>query len=152
MDKNIVIRTMNEDDYDGVRELWMRISGFGIRSIDDSREGIKRFIRRNPGTSVVAVKAGEIVGTILCGHDGRTASFYHVCVKQELRRKGIGRAMAVAAMRRLQAENVNKVSLIAYKHNEVGNQFWHCEGWTLREDVNTYDFILNDENITNFNA
>lgn len=146
------IRLMNIDDYPGVKELWMSISGFGIRSIDDSFEGISGFLKRNPGLSVVAEKDGEIVGTILCGHDGRTASFYHVCVKKELRRQGIGKEMAVAAMRALQAEHINKVSLIAYTKNTIGNSFWNKAGWQLRDDVNTYDFILNEKNITNFNA
>ena len=150
--EEVNIRKMTIDDYDGVKALWMSISGFGIRSIDDSREGVATFIKRNPSTSIVAEKDGEIIGSILCGHDGRNARFYHVCVKSELRRRGIGKAMVVAAMRELQAEHISCVSLVAYKHNEVGNNFWHGAGWKLREDLNTYDFILNEENITNFNA
>ena len=142
---------MTVADYEKVKALWMTIQGFGIRTIDDSREGVERFIRRNPDTSVVAEKDGEIIGTILCGHDGRSACFYHVCVRADLRRQGIGKAMAVAAMRRLQPEHINKVSLVAYKRNEVGNQFWNKAGWVLREDLNTYDFVLNDQNITQFN-
>ncbi len=47
------IRTMTIEDYDAVYELWMSIHGFGIRSIDDSREGVARFLARNPSTSVV---------------------------------------------------------------------------------------------------
>ena len=152
MPEDITIRTMHIEDYDGVKTLWMNIRGFGIRSIDDSREGVERFINRNPDTSIVAEKDGEIIGTILCGHDGRSARFYHVCVKAEYRRQGIGKAMAVTAMRKLQEEHVNNVSLVAYKKNEAGNQFWHKAGWVLREDLNTYDFLLNEENITSFNA
>ena len=66
-----MIRTMTIEDYAGVYELWMRIKGFAIRSIDDSEEGVARFLKRNPTTSVVAVEDGKIVGAILCGHDGR---------------------------------------------------------------------------------
>ncbi len=143
---------MNMDDYSGVKKLWDTISGFGIRTIDDSREGVERFLLRNPETSIVAEYQGEIIGTILCGHDGRSASFYHVCVKKEMRRQGIGKAMAVSAMRALQDEKINSVSLVAYKTNEAGNQFWHKAGWKQREDLNTYDFVLNEENITNFNS
>ena len=150
--EDVIIREMTIEDYEGVKALWMTISGFGIRSIDDSREGVARFIRRNPSTSIVAEKDGDIVGSILCGHDGRNARFYHVCVKKELRRQGIGKAMVVAAMRTLQEEKISCVSLVAYTHNEVGNQFWHQAGWKLRKDLNTFDFILNEENITKFNA
>ena len=74
-----VIRTMKIEDYDGLRALWMTIKGFGIRSIDDSREGVARFLARNPGTSVVALSPDEeVVGGILCGHDGRRGCLYHV--------------------------------------------------------------------------
>lgn len=151
MNDEISIRMMTSADYEKVKELWMTIRGFGIRSIDDSREGVERFIRRNPTTSIVAEKDHEIIGTILCGHDGRSACFYHVCVREDYRRRGIGKTMAVAAMRQLQKEKINKVSLVAYKKNEIGNQFWNKAGWVLRDDLNTYDFILNEENITCFN-
>lgn len=145
------VRVMTMEDYDSVYELWMGIKGFGIRSIDDSRAGVERFLRRNPATSVVAESQGKIVGAILCGHDGRRGCFYHVCVHADYRKRGIGRAMAVFAMKALQAEEINKVSLIAFTSNEIGNRFWKSAGWTYREDLNYYDFSLNEENITRFN-
>ena len=89
-----MIRAMMIEDYEGVYKLWKQIKGFGIRSIDDSREGLERFLRRNPTTSIVAEEEGEIVGSILCGHDGRRGCFYHVCVAEEHRMKGIGTQMA----------------------------------------------------------
>ena len=64
-----ILRTMKEDDFNEVHALWMSIHGFGIRSIDDSEENVKRFIRRNPDTSIVACMDGKIVGAILCGQD-----------------------------------------------------------------------------------
>ena len=88
---------------------------------------------------------------IVCGHDGRRGCFYHVCVAEAYRKHGIGKTMAVAAMRALKAEKINKVCLIAFKDNEIGNCFWKSVGWTFREDLNYYDFTLNEENITNFN-
>lgn len=145
------LRTMTTDDYDSVYELWMSIKGFGIRSIDDSREGVERFIRRNPTTSVVATVDDKIIGAILCGHDGRRGCFYHVCVHESFRKHGIGKAMATACMRALQLEGINKVNLIAFKSNQIGNHFWTGAGWTLREDLNYYDFTLNEANITEFN-
>lgn len=147
---DIQIRPMAETDYKQVYDLWMTISGFGIRSIDDSEEGIHRFIRRNPTTSMVALDGERVIGAILCGHDGRRGCFYHVCVHEDYRKHGIGKRMAVACMRALQEEKINKVSLIAFKSNEIGNCFWRSVGWTFREDLNYYDFTLNDANITKF--
>ena len=145
-----MIRAMTTEDYEGVKALWMSIKGFAIRSIDDSKEGVTRFLNRNPGTSVVAVEDGKIVGAILCGHDGRRGCLYHVCVAKEYRRRGIGKEMVVYCMEALKKEKINKVSLIAFTANDVGNAFWRQIGWTKREDLNYYDFTLNQENITAF--
>ncbi len=151
-DKTFTVRTMRTEDYEGLYALWKTIRGFGMRSLDDSREGVERFLRRNPTTSVVAVDGeGAIVGGILCGHDGRRGCLYHVCVREDWRRQGIGKAMVVHCMNALKAEQVNKVSLIAFTANDIGNAFWKCIGWTRREDLNYYDFTLNEANITAFN-
>lgn len=152
MSGDYTVRTMTIEDYDGLYALWMTIKGFGMRSIDDSREGVARFLKRNPGTSVVAVKEdGSIVGGILCGHDGRRGCLYHVCVREDCRRHGIGKEMVVRCMNALKAEQINKVSLIAFTVNDIGNAFWNRIGWTKREDLNYYDFTLNEANITAFN-
>ena len=145
------VRTMTAEDYEGVYALWMSIKGFAIRSIDDSKEGVARFLLRNPDTSVGAVEDGRIIGAFLCGHDGRRGCLYHVCVRQECRRKGVGKAMVVFCMEKLKAEQISKVSLIAFTANDIGNAFWRRIGWTKREDLNYYDFVLNAENITAFN-
>lgn len=145
------IRQMKIEDYDEVYHLWKRIRGFGIRSMDDSREGVDRFLKRNPTTSVVAEENGKIVGAILCGHDGRRGCLYHVCVDEAYRRHGIGKAMVVRTMEALKEEKINKVCLIAFTSNDIGNAFWNTIGWTKREDMNYYDFVLNAENITAFN-
>ena len=88
---SVIIRTMTIADYDGVSSLWLSIKGFAIRSIDDSREGVDVFLKRNPTTSVVAEDNGVIIGSILCGHDGRRGTLYHVCVAQDYRNHGIGK-------------------------------------------------------------
>lgn len=149
--EEIQIRKMREADYEKVHALWLTIKGFGIRKIDDSREGVTRFIKRNPDTSIVAMDGEEIIGAILCGHDGRSACFYHVCVREDYRRKGIGRKMVKEAVEALAREHVNKVTLFAFTKNEVGNLFWKNAGWTKVENMNTYEFVLNEENITSFN-
>ena len=144
------IQPMTADDYDEVRALWMTIRGFGIRTLDDSPADIRRFILRNPTTSVVARVEDRIVGSILCGSDGRQGSLYHVCVAREYRRRGIGTKMVGYCMQQLKLMGINKVSLIAFIRNDAGNAFWKQIGWTRKTDVNYYEFILNQENITQF--
>ena len=143
-----MVRVMTIEDYDQVKELWNSIKGFGIRSMDDSREGVARFLKRNPTTSVVAEEDGKVVGAILCGHDGRRGCLYHVCVHKDYRMRGIGKSMVAFAMEALKKEEINKVSLIAFTKNDIGNAFWKEIAWTKREDLNYYDFTLNEKNIT----
>ncbi|HIW21372.1 MAG TPA: GNAT family N-acetyltransferase [Candidatus Dorea intestinavium] len=143
---------MESTDYGGVYTLWKSINGFGIRSIDDSRLGVTRFLDRNPTTSVVALYNQQVIGSILCGHDGRIGCFYHVCVHKNFRRLGIGKQMVVFAMRALKKEQITKVTLMAFADNDEGNAFWKQIGWKQREDLNHYEFLLNQENITNFNG
>ena len=162
------IRAMEPGDYEQVKTLWLSIDGFCIRSLDDSEEGVLKFLARNPGLSCVCeveeVEAGSsadaiehglkrrrIVGAILCGHDGRRGCLYHVCVAKEYRMQGIGKSMVNHCMEGLHKEGINKVSLIAFTANDVGNAFWHEIGWTKREDLNYYDFVLNKDNIFTFN-
>ncbi len=145
-----MVRIMTIEDYDQVYALWNSIHGFGLRSLDDSREAIDIFLKRNPTTSAVDVEDGKIVGAILCGHDGRRACFYHVCVSEQYRMHGIGKKMVNFCCEQLKKEKINKVCLNAFVTNEVGNKFWKKMNWTLRDDMNYYDFALNDENKTVF--
>lgn len=147
----LAIRKMTIEDYQDVYALWMKMKGFAMRSIDDSREGVERFLRRNPDTSVVAERDGKIIGAILCGHDGRRGCFYHVCVDPMYQKQGIGTRMVVFAMNALKKEKISKVSLIAFTQNDIGNAFWRKIGWTQRLDLNYYDFVLNTDNIIKFN-
>ena len=135
---DIKIRTMTIDDYDDVAALWAGIKGFGIRSIDDSREGIEEM-------------DGKVVGSILCGHDGRQGCLYHVCVDASYRQHGIGRKLVAKAIEALKAEQINKVYLIAFTRNEGGNAFWKKVGWQCQDDRNYYDLNLNEANMTVFN-
>ena len=145
------IRTMTAEDYDAVYQLWLGIHGFAMRSIDDSREGIGRFLQRNPQMSVVAEMDGKLVGSILCGHDGRQGCLYHVCVDASYRQHGIGRKLVAKAIEALKAEQINKVYLIAFTRNEGGNAFWKKVGWQCQDDRNYYDLNLNEANMTVFN-
>ncbi len=145
-----MIRSMTIADYEEVYALWKTITGIGLRSVDDSKEGIEKFLRRNEGLSVVAVLDGRIVGCILSGHDGRRGCLYHVCVHADYRNQGIAGNMVRMALDGLKQEGINKVSIIAFKKNRLGNNFWTGLGWEMREDVNYYDQVLNDMNVTTF--
>ena len=97
-----MIRGMTIADYEKIFELWKSTDGMGLRSLDDSRQGISAFLKRNPTTNFIAVDDGEITGAILCGHDGRRGYIYHTVVKKNYRNRGIATKLIEAAVSALQ--------------------------------------------------
>lgn len=138
------IRCASESDYDGMYGLWMNTKGMGMRSLDDSREGITRFLRRNPSTCFVAEEGDCIIGAILCGNDGRRGYIYHTAVAETYRKQGIAKALVGAVLEALKSEGIYKAALVCFKTNELGNAFWEGTGWELREDLNYYNRKLTD--------
>jgi ribosomal protein S18 acetylase RimI-like enzyme len=141
------IRVMTIEDYDSVYKLWSNTAGIGIRSLDDSREGISKFLLRNPASNFVALMNNEIVGVILSGHDGRRGYIYHALVTADFRGQGIGKALTEAVYAALKEEGINKIGLVVFKNNEIGNPFWKSQGWEQRTDLNYYNKSINMNNI-----
>ena len=128
-------RLMTIDDYEAAYDLWIKC-GNGLNDKDDSRDGIEKYLKRNPNTSYVAELDKKVVGVILCGHDGRRGIIQHACVSPDYRRMGIGKELVNLALAALKKEGINKVLLVAFKKNEDGNAFWESQGFSLREDLN----------------
>lgn len=139
----ITYRLMTIDDYRQAYDLWIEC-GNGLNDKDDSREGIDKYLKRNPNTSFVAVCEQKVVGVILCGHDGRRGIIQHACVSPDHRREGIGQKLVDLALEALKEEGITKVLLVAFKKNEGGNAFWESQGFTLREDLNYRNKALTD--------
>ncbi|MGF7142267.1 ribosomal protein S18 acetylase RimI-like enzyme [Anaerotaenia torta] len=131
----MTIRKMNISDYDAVYELWRNTPGMGLNDIDDSREGIERYLKRNPSTCFVAELEGKTVGVIISGHDGRRGYIYHTCVDPRLWGRQIGTQLVNAALDALLAEGITKVALVVFERNERGNGFWERIGFTSRTDL-----------------
>ncbi len=129
------IRTMTIEDYDGVYALWMSCTGMGLNNLDDSREGIEKFLKRNPNTCFVAVAEDNIVGVIMAGNDGRRGYIYHTSVNPSCRHQKIGTKLVDAALEALSKEGINKVALVVFDRNETGNAFWEEQGFTVRNDL-----------------
>ena len=129
-------RTMDISDYDGVYALWMSCKNMGFNDVDDSWEGIGRYLKRNPTTCFVCELDGRLAGIILSGHDGRRGFIHHMAVAEAFRRQGVGKALVDRALEALKAEDISKVALLTFKYNEAGNAFWERQGFSLREDLN----------------
>ena len=128
-------RNMLIDDYDKVYALWLGTKGMGLNDVDDSREGIERYLRRNPSACFVCEDNDEIVGVILCGNDGRRGYIHHTAVKENRRRQGIGGELVRHAMEALGKEKISKCALVVFERNDIGNGFWEAKGFKERDDL-----------------
>lgn len=129
------IRTMTIADYDKVYALWLSCKGMRLNNLDDSKDGIARFLERNPETCFVAVNNENVIGVIIMGHDGRRGYIYHTAVSPEHRRQGIAKQLVEAALKALKMQGINKVALLVFERNKDGNEFWENIGFTPRADV-----------------
>lgn len=143
----MIIRNLTIDDYESIYFIWQNSSGVGMRSLDDSKEGIERFINRNPKTSFILEVDGKICGVILCGHDGRRGYIYHTAVLKEFQNKGFGKILVNTSLNALKVENINKAALVVFKKNEEGNAFWQKLGFIKRDDLVYRNINLNEDNI-----
>ena len=131
----MTIREMTIEDYKQVYDLWIHTTGMGLNNLDDSEEGIEKFLKRNPTTCFVAEQEGKIIGVILAGHDGRRGFIYHTTVNQECRKQGIGKALVDHVLDALEKEGIHKVALVVFERNQLGNAFWEKQGFTDRDDL-----------------
>lgn len=126
------IRSMEVDDYNAVIALWQSTEGVGL-SAADSPEAIARYLKRNPGMSAVAIGAdGQVIGAVLCGHDGRRGYLHHLAVRPDCRGQGVGRALVDTVLGHLAEEGIDKCHLFVIKTNEIGQAFWEATGWQER--------------------
>lgn len=129
------IRKMSIDDYEDVYALWTSCKGMGLNNLDDSKEGIERFLLRNPETCFVAEENKKIVGVILSGNDGRRGYIYHTSVNPKYRKQGIGKSLVAAVLSAFKDLGINKIALVVFKNNKEGNAFWEKLGFTSRSDL-----------------
>ena len=129
-----VIRLFRPSDDAAARALWAQTPGVGLSRADEPR-AIEQFLARNPGLSFVADDNGAIVGTILCGHDGRRGLIHHLVAAESHRRQGLGRARLQSGLAALAAAGIDKCHLLVFQSNEAGLAFWRAVGASERTEI-----------------
>lgn len=139
------VKKVTIEDYDQIFDLWNSTeqSRRALNPVDDTREGIGRYLKRNPNTCFAAVKDDRIVGVILTGHDGRRGIIHHMCVHPDYRRMGIAAHLVSLAEDALQKEGIQKVFGLVFKDNDVANAFWERQGYSVRTNLNYRNKSLN---------
>ena len=149
---SVTTRLVTIEDYDKIFALWNSTEQTkrALNSVDDSREGIARYLKRNPTTCFLALSkdgsgdAPEVVGVILTGHDGRRGIIHHMCVHPSFRRQGIARMLVQKAEEALKKEGINKIFGLVFKDNDAANAFWENQGYSLRTNLNYRNKSLNE--------
>ena len=140
-------RQVTAEDYDAIFELWNAAeqSRRALNPVDDSREGIARYLKRNPTTCFAAEKDGRVIGVILSGHDGRRGLIHHLCVHPDFRRAGIAGRLVSLAEEALRKEGIMKIFCLVFTDNDAANAFWERQGYTLRTNLNYRNKSLSEK-------
>lgn len=138
-------RNMEIGDYDAIMRLWQASDGLLLRAAD-SRAGIEKYLRRNPGLSFVALDDNQaLVGTIMAGHDGRRGYIQHVAVDAASRRRGIAGRLLALSLDALKREGIVKAHIHVASRNRLGRDYWKRRGFVHRDEIELYSYINGDD-------
>ena len=127
---------MDHQDYAPILALWKLTPEANLTQADDEDE-IAFYLARNLNQSFVCRVGAEIVGTILCGNDGRRAFIYHLAVHKDYRKQGIGRHLVGLAIRAQKAIGIERVVLFVKEENKNGIAFWKQCGFAKHTEIDT---------------
>ena len=129
----MIIRNMTISDFDEVHALWSATEGVQPHPVDNNRETMERYLRRNEQSTFVAEDDdGRVVGVILCGHDGRRGYIYQLAVAEELRGQGIGTRLVDAGLAALKAEGIGRCGLFVLVDNQRTIDYWERMGFEAK--------------------
>lgn len=127
------MREFRVDDGVMVRAFW-EASGIKIRPGDDDRS-LAAFAERNPGLFLLALDEHGLAATALGGWDGRRGWLYHVAVRPDQRRHGLGAQLVRTIEQRLRERGCPKVNLIVWDDNTAAMAFWTAAGYARATTV-----------------
>lgn len=140
----MIFRTLGEADIDACLALWSGLPGLALSSADEP-PALARFFARNPGLSWGAFD-GQLVATILAGHDGRRGFLYHLAVAPDSRGHGFSTELMRRALEGLSEAGIGRVNVFVLADNMQGLAFWASaarSGWTKRGDILVFSKDLN---------
>ena len=138
---DLTYRAMTAADIPAALALWRSIPGLALDAADELA-ALAAFLERNPELSEVALANGNIIATLLCGEDGRRATFYHLAVAEHWRGHGIAHHLLTRAENRLRARGITKMRLLVLGDNALGNAYWPKQGWRQQTGLKYYSKSL----------
>ncbi len=126
------IRAFRQEDFEEVIMLWERCNL--LRPRNDPEKDIERKMNHDPDLLLVAVVAGEIVGTLMGGYDGHRGSAWYLGVHPDYRGRGIANALINRLEKKLIARGCSKIHLMVREENQVLAGFYEKLDYEV-EDV-----------------
>ena len=127
------IRPMREADGAAVMALW---ESCGLtRRWNDAHKDIN-FAKQNPSSEIlVGEEGGQIIASVMVGHDGHRGAIYYLAVSPQHQRRGLGQAIHDAAIAWLQNAGVWKINLMVRLENTQVVSFYEKLGYRLNKVV-----------------
>lgn len=132
-DLSSILRTMQILDYDNVYNFWTKVDGISSH-VMDTREGIAKFLERNPNLSLVLELEGHIIGTALVSHDARNGYIWHFAIDSKYQKKGLGKKLEAEALKRLKNEGILYCYAFAFSDNK-SIDFWKAQKWEIYDEL-----------------
>ena len=127
-------------DYGKVIQLWQEVEGVCLREAD-SKEGISKYLLRNPNLSFVAETGGMLIGTIMSGHDGKRGYLQHLAVAEKYRNAGVASTLLNMCVASLKEEGIIKSHIHVLGGNHLAKNYWKNRGWYKRNDIEVFSYI-----------
>jgi ribosomal protein S18 acetylase RimI-like enzyme len=121
------IRTLRETDIPAVIALWNECAL--TRPWNDPEKDIRFALASPASTILVGDEAGQIVSSVMVGHDGHRGAIYYLAVSAARHGKGLSRAMHDAAIAWLQERGVWKINLMVRSENAAVRGFYESLGY-----------------------
>lgn len=135
----MIIRKMLISDHAALIKLFSDTPGVTVREAD-SKESTEKYLDRNPKLNFVAMEGSQLIGCVMCGHDGRRGYLQHLVVSETFRGNGVGQHLFTKCIDALSLLGIEKTHIFVFKTNDLANDFWSKRGWQLRDDLNMYSY------------
>lgn len=126
------IRAAVLEDVPRIVDLWDRAGGPTRHAGRD--EEATRLLRHDPEALLIAERDGVLVGTLIVGWDGWRCHIYRLAVEPTMRRTGLARRLARAAVHRAVRLGAARLDAMVDPGNETAVAFWEAMGFDLDVD------------------
>ena len=129
----IAFRPLEDGDIGGVIALWTDCGL--VRPWNDARRDIE-FARGKEGSDILlGCEDGELVSSVMVGHDGHRGWLYYLAVAPAFQGIGIGRATVHAAEAWLRERGIWAINLNIRSENEKVRAFYAALGYEMRDVI-----------------